>query len=337
MIETLSSYVAKNIPSGWEELFSSSKKEIQNISDILDGEVERRLRIVPNQEDIFKVFQMCKPQDIKVCIVAMEPYPQVKPDSKPVATGLAFSTDIKDDANMSTKNIYKEIQSCYPDSEIPIHGDLSQWVSQGVFLLNICLTCRAGEFNSHSKYKLWMPFMDKFIKFLAGINKDCIFVLWGNDAQKLESTLEKNFRNILKTSHPSGNSSFRGFFGCNHFKIINDILVTQKRKEIEWLPKKPSVTNLKIKLILEIMKKEELDFLVNYYESYYKENKHQSDNLGKLSLQEYVVYILTMTIFSESGKTQSSYDDFLTIIIKELKLKGLQLYDTSKSCINLLN
>ena len=333
MTETLFNFVNKNIPNGWEELFMNAKKEIQNISNILDEELERKSRIVPNQEDTFKVFNMCKPENIKVCIIAMEPYPQIKPDGKPVATGLAFSTDIKDDAGMSTRNIYKEIQNCYPDTEIPRHGDLTNWVSQGVFLLNICLTCRAGEFNSHSKYKLWMPFMDKLIKFLSNINKDCIFVLWGNDAQKLESTLEKGFRNILKTSHPSGNSSFRGFFGCKHFKMINDILVSQKREEIEWLPKKISLIHLRIKLILELIDKDELDFLTNYYESYYKENRYQNDNVGKLNLKEYVIYILSTTIYSEITENTYTYDDFLNNVIKEMKTNKLKLYDTCKKCI----
>ena len=52
----------------------------------------------------------------------------------------------------SLKQIYKALNN---DEKIdfkmpaPIHGDLTVWARQGVFLLNAVLTVRAGKSNSH--------------------------------------------------------------------------------------------------------------------------------------------------------------------------------------------
>ncbi len=70
---------------------------------------------------------------------------------------------------------------------------------------------------------------------MATINKQLIFVLWGNDAQKLEPMIGRNFKNMLMAPHPSGLSAYRGFIGCDHFKTINEMLKTQGKKEIRWM------------------------------------------------------------------------------------------------------
>ena len=45
----------------------------------------------------------------------------------------------------------------------PLHGDLTQWARQGVFLLNAILTVKAGNSNSHKK-KGWEEFTKETIK-----------------------------------------------------------------------------------------------------------------------------------------------------------------------------
>lgn len=39
---------------------------------------------------------------------------------------------------------------------------------------------------------------------------------------------------VLTAVHPSPLSAHRGFFGCNHFKKVNEILERQGRETIDW-------------------------------------------------------------------------------------------------------
>ena len=61
-----------------------------------------------------------------------------------------------------------------------------------------------------------------------------IFVLWGNDAQSKIQLIDNNNNEILIAPHPSPLSAYRGFFGCQHFSKINQILVKNGFSEINW-------------------------------------------------------------------------------------------------------
>jgi len=235
---TLEQYVTKYTPEGWEALFKDAKEEIRNISGIIQADIDKGIRVVPDMENIFRVFHLVKPSDVKVIIWGQDPYHQILYNGKPRAQGLSLSVSAEDDIPGSLLNIYKEIVNCYPEitkENFPKSGDLSNWVSQGVLLLNSCLTCKAGEPGSHSKYIFWHPFINKLLTFLAKYNKDIIHVLWGKEAQKLEKMISVNFKIMLIGPHPSGLSAYRGFMGCGHFKKINDLLETQKRPQIKWM------------------------------------------------------------------------------------------------------
>ena len=225
-------------PEGWEVLFRESEPELEAISELLEAEMIKGYRILPDKHNILRIFYEMDPRDITVCIIGMDPYPQLLPSGKPRAQGLSFSVSKEDSIPVSLMNIYKEIINCYGENlkpeQIPKHGDLTGWVEQGVMLLNVCLTCRLNEPGSHAKYRLWHPFMDKLFRFLSTYNKQLIFVMWGNDAQKMETMLSRNFKNMLMGPHPSGLSAYRGFIGCGHFKKINEMLKQQGKPEIKW-------------------------------------------------------------------------------------------------------
>jgi uracil-DNA glycosylase len=289
----LYTYTYQNVPAGWEDLFKSARAEIEQISSILEEE-KKTYRIVPDQENIFRVFYMCKPQDLTVVITGADPYFQILPNGKPRALGYSFSVSEEDKIPSSLQNIYKEIKSCYPNSVIPTHGDISHWVPQGVFLLNASLTCRVNEPGSHvNKYKLWTPFINKFVKFMATVNKNLIWVLWGKDSQKFEELIDKSFNNILNSAHPSGLSAMRGFFGCNHFKIINEKLISMNRTPIVWLPQLCS-NKEKVDGVISVLNEDDVNHLLNFYEkdNYMKmDSKHfcistYIDNLSKLYKQD---------------------------------------------------
>jgi uracil-DNA glycosylase len=313
-------YIRKNIPEGWEELFRIADPEIKQISDLLEKEKNKGYRIVPDMENIFRVFNMCKPEDIKVVIFGQDCYHQILSNGKPRALGLSFSVSKEDTIPGSLLNIYKEIKNCYSNSIIPPHGDISGWVEQGVFLLNSSLTCRANEPNSHSKYNLWLPFIDRFIKFLSSVIKTPIFVLWGKEAQKLETLIQKGFRNILMGVHPSGLSANRGFFGCNHFKMINDILKVQNKQEIQWLEQESTLSELYMKYFTETIPDKEIEDFYTHYEKYYIKNEKQS-------LKEYTISMLIQGFYIQNAYT-FSYEEYLKMIKDkfDIEKKGFFTY-----------
>ena len=153
----------------------------------------------------------------------------------PQACGLSFSVpQSHKKIPPSLLNIYKEIKNCYPNVEIPINGSLEKWVTnEKILLLNSALTVEACKSNSHKL--LWSKWTDKLLKFINDINDNTIFLLMSNFAINKSILIDENKHKIFTTVHPSPLSAFKGFIGCNVFKLINDYLKQNNKEEIKWL------------------------------------------------------------------------------------------------------
>ena len=179
-------------------------------------------RIFPAGDEFFSAFAQTPLNKVKIVILGQDPY-----HGPGQAHGLAFSVKSPSKPPPSLKNIFKEldIKSTY--------GDLTSWAEQGVFLLNTVLTVRKSEAHSH-KNKGWEEFTDQVIQALSENNNGIIFVLWGGPAQKKKSLIDADKHYILEAPHPSPLSAYRGFFGCDHFTEINQILQNDKNTPIDW-------------------------------------------------------------------------------------------------------
>ena len=112
-------------------------------------------------------------------------------------------------------------------------GDLTPWAKQGVLLLNTILTMTRSKPLSHAGIG-WEIFTDKVINLLQ--EKDhLVYILLGSHAQQYERKITNQNHLILKTSHPSPLSSFRGFMGSDIFKKTNEYLKNKGIKEINWI------------------------------------------------------------------------------------------------------
>ena len=166
-----------------------------------------------NINDIFKIFNLCKLEDIKVVILGQDPYHS----SKFQANGIAFSVNKNVAIPPSLRNIFKEVGISPP------HGDLTSWVEQGVFLLNASLTVKQKSPNSHEY--IWGKFIKNVIDMINEKCNNLIFVSWGNFALNRFSNLDLNKHKLLTSSHPSPLSCYKTdkpFIGSNVFKKIND-------------------------------------------------------------------------------------------------------------------
>ena len=116
---------------------------------------------------------------------------------------------------------------------IPKNGNLEKWAEQGVLLLNATLTVRANQAGSHQN-KGWEEFTDAVIKKISDNKNGCVFLLWGNYAQKKAILIDPNKHLILKSVHPSPLSAHRGFLGNQHFSKTNDYLISKGINPISW-------------------------------------------------------------------------------------------------------
>ena len=162
-------------------------------------------------------------------ILGQDPYPTAGH-----ANGLAFSvkSNIKP-LPKSLQNIFKEIEIEYCFNGIQ-KGDLTKWASQGVLLLNNVLTVREGSPDSHKDIG-WEVFTNNVLNLLNDSKEGIVYMLWGKNAQKKGALIDESKNLVLKSVHPSPLSAYRGFFGCNHFKLANDYLLKMKKSPINWI------------------------------------------------------------------------------------------------------
>ncbi len=182
--------------------------------------------IFPPGGQIFKAFELCPLDKVKVVILGQDPY-----HGYGQAMGLSFSVPQGVEAPPSLKNIFKEIES---DLGIRMSGspDLRPWAEQGVLLLNSVLTVRAGQPASHSRIG-WQTFTDAVIKTISDRCEGVVFLLWGNYARSKAVLVDKSRHHVLEAPHPSPLA--RGaFFGCRHFSATNEILAAEGKSPIDW-------------------------------------------------------------------------------------------------------
>ncbi len=177
--------------------------------------------------DIFNALRYTSYQNTHVLLLGQDPY-----HGPSQAHGLCFSVKKGVTPPPSLRNIYQELANEL-GCTIPEHGELTKWTSQGVLMLNTCLTVRRGQPNSHAG-KGWEILTDKIISLINDKEDPVVFLLWGRNAQSKEKLITNPKHLILKCAHPSPFSAYNGFFGCNHFKMTNAFLKEHGLKEIDW-------------------------------------------------------------------------------------------------------
>lgn len=187
----------------------------------------RSQTIFPDEENIFNALKATPYDKVRVVILGQDPYHGPRQSH-----GLCFSVQPGTKTPPSLVNIYKELNSEY-GFPIPSHGNLSDWAEEGVLLLNSILTVRSGQPLSH-KGKGWEVLTDHLIQKLNERAEPMVFLLWGAPAQKKAALIDTTKHLVLKTTHPSPLSAYRGFLGCGHFRLANEFLKSQGLGEVDW-------------------------------------------------------------------------------------------------------
>lgn len=215
------------IEPSWKQILQEEFKEdyFRNLSSFVREEYLSN-KVFPSPKNVFRAFDLCPFDNVKVVIVGQDPY-----HGPGQANGLSFAVDTSIALPPSLKNIFKEIKSdlgITPDYS----GDLSRWAKQGVLMLNAVLTVRAGSPASHKGHG-WEEFTDAVIAKLNQEKDHIVYMLWGKYAQEKGATINLEHNLVLTSGHPSPYSAHL-FHGNHHFSRCNKYLGKYAEKPIDW-------------------------------------------------------------------------------------------------------
>lgn len=217
-----------NMDPRWRELLSAEfdKPYFAELADFVRNEYSSK-QIFPRGSRIFRAFDACSFDNLKVVIIGQDPY-----HGDGQANGLCFSVEDGTPYPPSLQNIFKEL-ALDLGTPSPTSGDLGRWAEQGVLLLNSVLTVEAHMAASHQG-RGWERFTDEVVRLIATQKQGVVYMLWGAYAQRKAAIVDPTKNCVLKSVHPSPLSAYRGFFGCRHFSQANEYLQSVGKEPIVW-------------------------------------------------------------------------------------------------------
>lgn len=216
------------IEKSWRDKLAPefSKPYFAQIKEFLSTEKANGKAIFPPGPLIFNAFEQTPFDKVRVVILGQDPY-----HNPGQAMGLCFSVPKNVPVPASLKNVYKELNRDV-GFQIPDHGDLTAWASQGIFLLNTILTVEKKKAGSHTNIG-WHLFTNAVIRTLSDEREGLIFLLWGNYAKSKKELIDGKKHVILEATHPSPLAR-DAFKGCSHFSQVNQLLMKRGENPINW-------------------------------------------------------------------------------------------------------
>lgn len=220
-------------PSGWYNLLKGFlvSEDFYKIIQTLEQQVLEKKRFTPPLKQVFKAFQECPLDKLKVVIVNDEPYHQMG-----VADGIAFSCGNTLKRETALKYIHKAVvETVYKGKKDikDLNCDLSSWSNQGVLLLNLALTTEMNKPKRH--FVLWRAFSQYLFDMLNAKKEPIIWVFLGENAESYSELIEDHHVKLF-ASHPMSASEMKqSNWNCdNLFCNINKHLQDLQLLEIEW-------------------------------------------------------------------------------------------------------
>lgn len=221
-------------PIPWANIL---KPETIKLANALEEKAQQKRSegqiIFPEQQNVFRAFQLVSPEECKVIIIGQDPYINVNQ-----ANGLAFAVNSGIPCPPSLKNIFRELSDDIGD--VQIDETLIHWAEQGVLLVNTCLTVRSGFPASHSGWG-WESVITDALKAVVELENSLVIIAWGRHAQNVTARLpvQKN-QLLLCSSHPSPLGAtkpcgqYPSFIGSKPFSKTNRFLSENNLTPIDW-------------------------------------------------------------------------------------------------------
>jgi uracil-DNA glycosylase len=218
-------------PSGWALklrgfIFSS---DFDNIITQLARLSTDGKRFTPPLSQMFRAFEQCPVDELKVIIVGQDPYPQFG-----IADGIAFSCSNTNELQTSLSYILDEInRTVYKGHPGSLNLDLARWSNQGVLMLNSALTTTVGKIGQH--YTLWQPFLAYLFDHLTWNTNGLVYIYMGKQAQGWADAVNDNNYKFM-VSHPAS-AAYAGdkaWDSKNVFNETNTVLQKMYNTKIIW-------------------------------------------------------------------------------------------------------
>ena len=197
----------KILPSIFKtEDFSTAMYQL--VSDVQAGQ-----QFTPLLKDMFKSFDLCPLEEVKVVFINNTPYSEVG-----VSNGLAFAGK----QNPFTREI----------SDISETGECDESLlslpQKGVLLLNVSLTCPVGKSTDH--LEMWKPITSHLLREIAEATVNTIFVFVGESTEYLSKEVPSSHAKLFLPSFKDEDQ----WESINVLERTNNILKKGGKKEIAW-------------------------------------------------------------------------------------------------------
>lgn len=215
------------ITKNWDNILKDeyNKDYFKRLRSFLKEEYSTKI-CYPKKEEIFNALKYTNYEDVKVVILGQDPY-----HGENEAHGFCFSVRSTVKRPPLLNNILKEL---YDDLKIVRkENELTSWAEQGVLLLNSVLTVVKDTPLSHRGIG-WEEFTDSIIKKINEKDSTVVYILWGSYARSKKYLITNPKHYIIESAHPSPLSANKGFFGSKPFSKINEILIKNNMKPINW-------------------------------------------------------------------------------------------------------
>lgn len=222
----------------WDLLFFEFKDRFDIILDVIIL-FKKKYKVLPKLCNVFKMFRMIHPNNVRVVMIGQSPYPSVcRVTGIPYAYGPAFLPNpMCATTPLTLQHIGIELCRDLKINKIPknISTLINNWIKQGVMLLNASMTLGVNcPTYLENHYVLWEELMRKIIfKLSTELAHSPIFVLIGKEAWKFQDCISTH---VIKVSHPvSRGKASIPWIGSGIFTKINKILIEKNEKPIMWI------------------------------------------------------------------------------------------------------
>ena len=186
-------------------------------------------RFTPTLKQMFRAFEECPYNELKVVIIGQDPYPGVG-----VADGISFSCGNTREYQPSLQFMLNEVnRTVYKGHPGSLDPDLTRWSNQGILMLNTALTTTVGKIGQH--YDIWKPFLAYLFDHLTWSQTGLTYIYMGKQAQEWADCVNDNNYKFF-VSHPASAaySKQERWDSENVFVKVSEIVERQYNTKIIW-------------------------------------------------------------------------------------------------------
>jgi len=217
-------------PSGWGDKLKTFilSEDFKSILEKLLSEAKQDKRFTPTIKYLFRAFEECPYDKLKVVMIGQDPYPYPG-----VADGIAFSCSLTDRAEASLRYMFKEVEQTVYELPYVRNPDLARWSNQGILIINSAFTTTIGKVGQH--YEMWQPFLAFLLDTLTFQKQDLIYVFMGKKAQEWADSVPETNHKIF-TSHPASaaHKDAERWDSGDMFNKVNKLLTDYNKEQIIW-------------------------------------------------------------------------------------------------------